>query len=152
MMPFRYRVLSIEPEYYYSEFSLDPLEDDVGFDHKDPFNVVYTKYNKPYARFQYLGGFNLRVPVSVLPVKPQPGDTWNVDMQNITTGDPLAVFNHISTVHPGTAPQYFATGVSIRPGMYKLGPGVIEVDSYFTSISTNTIYIFPTRQITLVMP
>ncbi|MEX5540729.1 hypothetical protein [Pseudomonas poae] len=152
MMPFRYKLLSNEPDYYYSDYFQDELEDYVGFDHKDPLNVAYTLYNKPYARFQYHGGFSLRVPIGMLPVNPQAGDTWNVDMQNITTGNPSAIFNHMSTVHPGTAPQYFATGVSIRPGMYTLGPGIIEIESFFTSNATNTVYVFPTKQLTLVMP
>ncbi len=150
-MPFKYRVLSVEPDAYYSDFFADKLEDQVGFDPTDKSNVAYTLYNKPYATFQYYGGFGLKVPVSVLPVKPQAGDTWEVDVQNITTGNPLAVFNYLCTVRAGTTPSSLRVVVGM-PSMRTLGPGDIEINSTFTSISANTIYLFQPKQITLVAP
>lgn len=150
-MPFKYRVLSVEPDAYYSDFFEDKLEDQVGFDPTDKSNVAYTLYNKPYATFQYYGGFGLKVPVSVLPVKPQAGDTWEVDVQNITTGNPAAVFNYLYTVKAGTTPSNLMVVVNM-PSMRTLGPGDIEINSTFTSISANTIYLFQPKQITLVAP
>ncbi|WP_338478791.1 hypothetical protein VRB67_22455 [Pseudomonas trivialis] len=150
-MPFKFRVLSIEPDAYYSDFFTDKLEDQVGFDPADKSNVAYTLYNKPYATFQYYGGFGLMVPGSVLPVKLQAGDTWEVTIENITTGSPSAVLNHSYTVFAGTAPVDLMVGVGM-PSMRTLGPGDIEINSTFTSISANTVYIFQPKQITLVLP
>ncbi|KRP63294.1 hypothetical protein [Pseudomonas trivialis] len=150
-MPFKFKILSIEPEAYYSDFFVDKLEDQVGFDPTNTSNVAYTKYNKPYTMFQGYGGFGLKVPVSVLPIKPQAGDRWNVDIENITTGNPAAVFNYVYTVHPGTNPVSLMVVVGI-PSMNTLGPGDIEINTSFTSISANTVYLFQPKQITLVTP
>ncbi len=150
-MPFRYRVLPVTLEAYYSDFFRDTLEDQVGFDPKDPANVAYTQYNKPYATFQYYGGFGLQMPINVLLVAPRPGDIWRVDIQNITTNSPSAVFNYIYTVAAGNVPQRLRAVVGM-PAMSVLGPGDIEINSSFTSISANTVFVFLPKQITLVAP
>lgn len=157
-MPFKYIVLSVTLEAYYSDFFRDALEDQVGFDPKDPANVAYTQYNKPYATFQYYGGFGLqmpingsRAPINSLLSAPQPGDIWRVDIQNITTNSPSAVFNYVYTVAAGNVPQRLRAVVSM-PAMSVLGPGDIEINSSFTSISTSTVYGFLPKQITLVAP
>ena len=150
-MPFRYRVLSLELDAYYSDLFVDKLEDEVGFDPVDPGNVAYVKYNKPYARFQYLGGIGLAVPAGALPVAPRVGDRWSVDIQNITTGNASAVFNYLYTIPAGGAGQPLRALVGM-PAMRVLGPGIIEANAAFTSIATNTVYIFQPKQITLVAP
>lgn len=150
-MPFRYRILALEPDAYYSDFFRDRLEDQLGFDPTNTSNVAYTQYNKPYATFQYYGGFGLEVLFSVLPVAPQPGDSFSVDIQNITTNSPAAVFNGTDTIWAGAQPTSFRVLVGM-PSMRLLGPGVIDVSSSFTSVATNTIYILQPKQITLVLP
>ncbi|MFL1500068.1 hypothetical protein ACI77J_04275 [Pseudomonas sp. O64] len=150
-MPPRYRVLSVALDGYYSDFFTDRLEDELGFDPVNPANVAYAKYNKPYARFQYLGGFGLAVPATALPVTPQPGDKWDIDIQNLTTGSPSAVFNYSYTFLSGSEGRSLRALVGM-PAMQVLGPGLIEINASFTSNAANTVYIFQPKQITLVAP
>lgn len=62
-----------------------PLQSEIGFDPKDKNNVAYTKYQKNYALFRFLGGFNVRPPKSF---PSQVGDVFTTYIDNITTNSP----------------------------------------------------------------
>lgn len=150
-MPFRYRVLAVQPDAFCSDGFVHKLENDVVFYSENPPHSTYTKPNITYEKYAYSYGMSLELPYRALPVVPRTGDTWEVVIQNVTTGDSLASFSDSRKVNVGRRVPSLYMFVSVA-NMTVLGLGIIEVSSIYTSISSNTIYVLQTRQVVLELP
>lgn len=124
-----------------------PAEDQIGRDPKDPGNVAYTLYNKPYSQFQWLGGFNIRPPIGVTP---KAGDVLTVYADNSTTN---AVANSLTYTYTFTAADTNNSEHPFLIGMSDqavLGVGLVDVyGNWFDGITT---HVFRSAFITQTLP
>ncbi|MBN3862229.1 hypothetical protein HCU66_08320 [Pseudomonas frederiksbergensis] len=133
---------------FYSDSNF-PAEKEIGLDPKDPNNVAYKKYNKPFAQYQFLGGCNLKISKNSIVI--QSGDQLDYYGDNLTAGNTAASFQYAHTF------QSYGAGVSQEhlimvgmPALNMLGLGLIEFYGSLTSTSTNTVYVFSSSFITIV--
>ncbi|WP_338486268.1 hypothetical protein VRB68_22500 [Pseudomonas trivialis] len=150
MMPFRHKLLLISLDVYGSDFYTNKLEDGMNFDPENTLSTASTQPSNPNVTFKYLGGMGLVMPFSVLPVAPKTGDEWTVDIINVTTSDPAAVFSFTKTIDAGRNKQDVREFLNM-PSIKILGAGVIEINCSFKSYSANAIYIFQPIQINLIL-
>lgn len=152
MPALKFKVLSKTFDAFYSDFDF-PLEAEVGMDPKNPQNVAYIKYGKPYAQFQGLGGVSLKIPAGLLPVSIQANDVLNVYIDNTTTGNALSSFaySHIFQSFSGVVTQSPRVIVGVQD-LQKLAPGIIDIGGSFKSISANTVYVFQSLSKTITSP
>lgn len=149
-MPFRYRLLPVALDAYGPDFYTTKIDDGAVFDPENPSSVAGIQSNNSTVTAKYLGGMGLLLPFSVLPVTPRTGDEWAVNIQNVTTYDPSAVVDFLQTIDTGRNSQDVREFLGM-PSLEILGAGVIEINSTFKSVSTNSIYLFQPKQISLVL-
>ncbi|WP_338488650.1 hypothetical protein VRB78_23040 [Pseudomonas trivialis] len=150
IMPFKYRLLSKSFDVYGSDFYTNKLENGMNFDPENTLSAANTQNNNPNVIVRYLGGMGLVMPFSVLPVAPKTGDEWTVDILNVTTNDPAAVFSFTKTIDAGRNSKDVREFLNM-PSIKVLGAGVIEINCNFTSSSANTVYVFQPIKINLIL-
>ena len=131
-------------KFFYSDSTI-PAEKTIGIDPKDPQNVAYTLYGKPYGQFQRLGGFNWAIDPSI-PL--QAGQTLDAYCDNITTNNPANSFSHNRQI---LGPQPLKVFVGM-PAMRILDAGDIECYGSVTDTANNRIYIISPAIITIQKP
>ncbi|MDL5597818.1 hypothetical protein QS468_34295 [Bacillus subtilis] len=143
-MPTTYRIVNEPFELFYSDTNL-PGSPIMGINCRDPNNVAYQLYNKPYGTYQRLGGCNLKLP-STIPYSP--GMIADVYADNATTGLPANSFAHQQTLTSNT-PGKIYIGV---PSMTTLGAGLIDCYGSVTDNASNIIYIVKSFYFTIQLP
>ncbi|MBH3403685.1 hypothetical protein I5P86_01330 [Pseudomonas glycinae] len=120
-------------------------EDVIGLNPKDPANVAYTKYNKPYGQFQHLGGINLKIDPS-LPTNA--GQVLDFIFENITTNNSANTYVHNRQIIDSRPLKVF---VGMKD-MNKLNDGSIECYGSVTDQAKGTVYIISPKTFTIQSP
>jgi len=136
-------IVSPKLEIYVSDSDFK-ADDKIGFDPKDMNNVAYQPpYNKPYSLYSSLGGFNVRPPIPT-----QPGDIFDVNIDNSTTNSPSNSNSYTLTISQ-TSKAWIIVGM---PNQKLHAPGRLDIYGSVTRASTNTVYVFTTANLDQVLP
>ncbi|AXJ07395.1 hypothetical protein CFN16_25675 [Pseudomonas fluorescens] len=134
--------------HFYSDTTTERAEPIMGVKPRDTNNVAYTLYNKPYGKYQFLGGCNFLFPTSIPFI---PGMVVDFYADNTTTGITANSF-----INQLTLPSNFNnTDVRIFmgiPAMDKLDNGLIECYGSVTDTKNITVYVMPSLFFTIQKP
>lgn len=138
-------------EAYYSDMSGSGyvLEPEFGLDPKNVNNINYVKYGKAYSAFQWLGGINLKFPLTAFSISAN--DRFDYVVYNISTQSVTSSFtySHVFQNYGGGFPQEVMIPIGM-PALAKLGAGVLEG---FGSLTTaTTVHVIDSTFRTLVLP
>lgn len=134
--------------HFYSDTTTEIAEPIMGVKPMDINNVAYTLYNKPYGRYQSLGGCTFRFPRSI-PFTP--GMVIEFYADNNSTGITANSFTNQVTLPS----NYNNADVRIFmpiPSMEKLNDGLIECYGSVTDNPNNTIYAMKSLFFTIQKP
>jgi hypothetical protein len=138
-------------EAYYSDMSGSAyvLAPEFGLDPKNKNNINYVKYVKAYSTYQWLGGINLKCPLSAISISA--GDRLDYFVYNISTQSVTSSFtySHVFQNYGGGFPQEVMIAIGM-PDLANLGAGILEG---FGSLTTaNTVHVIDSTFRTLVLP
>lgn len=125
------------------------VEPEFGLDPRNPGNINYIKYNKPYNLFKQLGGVNLKLLPNIIAISAN--DRLDYFVDNITTQNTSSSYAYslVFQNYGGGVPQAAMILVGM-PALSQLGAGVLE--GYGSLTTASTIYVFASTYRTLVLP
>ncbi|WP_285413229.1 hypothetical protein [Pseudomonas sp. lyk4-40-TSB-59a] len=134
--------------HFYSDTTTEIAEPIMGVKPKDINNVAYTLYNKPYDKYQSLGGCTFLFPRSI-PFKPGMVIDFNAD--NNSTGITANSFTNQRTL-PSNYNNADVRIFMTIPSMEKLDNGLIECYGSVTDNANNTVYVMKSLFFTIQTP
>lgn len=147
-MATKYVIVKEPFTHFYSDTTTEKAEPIMGVNPRDINNVAYTLYNKPYGKYQALGGCNFLLPKSI-PFKQ--GMVVDFYADNITTN--ITPNSFVTQLTPPT--PYNNTEVRIfmgMPIMNILDNGLIECYGSITDAVSNVIYVMQSLFFTIQKP
>ncbi|MBH3403692.1 hypothetical protein I5P86_01365 [Pseudomonas glycinae] len=132
-----------EATLFYNDSKNHPLKSPFGVNMKDPNNAAYQTHGLPYGPYQRLSGISIKVPANT----PDEG-VLSLYIDNAILLSPQKTYSLTLTTVNANSPVYYVNTAD----MLKVDVGVWNVYGNMYVKSTDTYYIFTTKNVTMQLP